>query len=203
MAAEEEDVYTKEDLAKIFNPKIFGIGLWVGIHTTAKVSDSTNNQQFYVLFVKDLCQNFRCGACKPHCISNITKDPPEKYLGQKWGMSWHSFNFHNRANKALGKKIMTWSQYAKIYLNSDPEAGGAYCKEGCGDDHPAPAAQNVVQAFAAANTTKKREETIDPRGFKELYKVSKRDPELAHHQRKKRDDDRSKGDTLHVKRGYK
>lgn len=223
MAAEEEDVYTKEELSKLTNPKYFGPGLWVGIHKLARYSDQ-NDQKIYPGFIKSLCEDFNCSACRPHCIDNITKDPPEKYIGQKWGMSWHSFNFHNRANKALGKKIMSWKQYAKIYLNSDPEKGIVYCKEGCGDEpafanshqHHQNANQNanqnakksperiveVQQQMKIENfqTQGKRSEKVDPRAFKELWVVSKRDPELAHHKKNKKHhkNESSRGDTLHI-----
>jgi len=202
MSAEEE--YSKDELAKLSTPKVIGPGAWMTIHKIARYDD-LNGQKFYPGFIKSYCEDFNCGSCRPHCIDNVHKDPPEKYVGQKWGMSWHSFNFHNRANKALGKKIMSWKQYAQIYLNSDPDKGIVYCKEGCENEvvkNGSPNGGNIM-AFAGGGNNdgkKKNSEAIDARGFKELWAVSKRDPELARRKKPNKDDNKSKGDTLHVRK---
>ena len=201
MSNSDGEEYSKEEMMKLNNPKHIGPGAWMTLHKIARYDD-LNGQKFYPGFVKSFCEDFNCGSCRPHCIDNQIKDPPENYVGQKWGMSWHSFKFHNRANKALGKKIMSWKQYAKIYLNDDPEKGIVYCQEGCGDDpleKEEKKERNEKNERNERNEKKGKKEAIDAKAFKELYAVSRKDPELARY-RKKKKEDRSDGETLHIRK---
>ena len=180
MSVEE---YTKDELSRLSNPKIIGPGGWMTLHKLARYDDM-NGQKTYPGFIRNFCADFNCSTCRPHCIDNCVKDPPEQYIGQTWGMSWHSFNFHNRANKALGKKIMSWKQYARIYLNDDPNKGIVFCSGGCGnayDDKKSggESGEKGKEKEKEKEKGKEKGEVLDADSFNELIKVSKRDSDLV------------------------
>lgn len=147
------------DLNKIANPRIVGPGEWVAIHEIAHYDD-TLDQNFYPGFIRTFCDRFRCGECRPHCSGFQKSNPPEKYINQKWGMSRHSFDFHNAVNKRLGKPLMEWETYSKIYIEKD-ESG--VCKEGCDQAEKKP---SPVQEIPYSQ-------------FQKLYNMGKKDPDLV------------------------
>lgn len=119
----------KFDHSKLSNPRVVGPGGWKALHLLALYSD-LHGKDAYADFVRFFCENFKCGDCREHCTSFLNKTPPEKFKGQEYGMSEHSRQFHNSANKGLGKPIMDWDTYKKIWIDKDPEG---ICQKGCGE----------------------------------------------------------------------
>jgi len=124
----------KFDHAKLSNPRIVGPGGWKALHILA-LYDDMNGQNIYPGFVRFFCEKFKCGDCREHCGLHLSKNPPEKFKGQKWGMSEHSRQFHNSVNKGLGKPLMDWDTYEKIWIEDDKEG---VCSKGCGDNKHSP-----------------------------------------------------------------
>lgn len=166
------------DLSKISNPRITGPGQWVVIHEIAYYDD-VNGQKFYTGFIRNFCERFRCGECRPHCISFQKNNPPDKYLKQKWGMSRHSFDFHNAVNKRLGKPLMDWNTYSKLYIEKD-ESG--VCQEGCDDT------EKKISSV----------QEVSPETFKKLYNVGKKSPDLVIVKENKGTEYRTKKDHLTI-----
>ncbi len=148
----------KFDHTKLSNSRIVGPGSWKALHILAKFSDTHNNNH-YADFVRYFCDEFKCGDCREHCGSFLNKIPPEKFKGQEWGMSEHSRQFHNAANKGLGKPIMDWETYQQIWIDKDSVS---FCTKGCGD-----------------KKEKYGPEELSAINFTRLKKVGLRDPELV------------------------
>lgn len=148
----------KFDHSKLANPRIVGPGGWKTLHILAKFSDIYNKDN-YSEFIRFFCSEFRCGECSEHCSVFMNKNPPEKFKGQKWGMSEHSRQFHNAANKGLGKPIMDWDEYESLWISNDKTA---ICQKGCGE-----------------NNEKYYPEELSEINFDRLKKLNHRDPELV------------------------
>lgn len=148
------------DHSKLADPKIVGPGGWKTLHLLA-VWDDMNGQNVYPSFIRFYCQRFKCRECGSHCAAFNNKYPPEKKIGDKWGMARHSFDLHNAANKALGKPQLPWEMFEELFIKE----GTAVCTEGCGGTDK--------------KNRKVSEEKLASVNFDNIKKISYDDPSLV------------------------
>lgn len=153
------------DHGKLATPSIVGPGAWKTLHLLA-VWDDMNGQSFYSGFIRFYCQRFKCKECGGHCAAFINKHPPEKRVGEKWGMSRHSFDLHNAANKALGKPQLSWEEFEFLFI----EEGNGVCQVGCGGNG----------ANGDKKTKKVAEEKLASANFDNIKRISYDDPTLVY-----------------------
>lgn len=115
------------DHRKLADPRLVGPGAWKTLHLLA-VWDDLNGQNTYPSFIRFYCKRFKCQECGGHCTKFLDKYPPERRKGDQWGMSRHSFELHNAANKSLGKPQLTWEEFTELFIKE----GQGVCQEGCG-----------------------------------------------------------------------
>lgn len=108
-----------------------GPGIWILIHKS-----SCKDAVTFLGIIKLLASHFDCAVCRSHMQKYILNDPPQKLKEQlddegrdiryaKWG-----WIFHNVVNERLGKPIMDWNKFKRIYMGSTSEV----CSLDCGTD---------------------------------------------------------------------
>lgn len=172
----------KFDHSKLIRPKDVGPGCWKTLHLLAKYED-LGNLGAYSGFIRFFCKEFKCGDCRDHCGIYLNNNPPEKFKGKKWGMSEHSYEFHNAVNKRLGKPKLGWDEYMAVWIN-EPESGEGVCAKGCGDH----------------SDQKSYPEELSESKFNTLKSVSSRDPSMVQLRRKPVDSSSAGGNITLIKR---
>lgn len=127
------------------NPRVIGPGSWKALHLLALYSD-LNDNDCYSGFIMFFAEKFRCGDCKKHFIDYLRNNPPEKMKSREFGMSIHSWMFHNSVNVRLSKPTISWDEYKAIWID---ETQMKPCQKGCGD-----AAQNDTLSESLYNRIK-------------------------------------------------
>jgi len=161
----------KFDHSKLSNPRIVGPGAWKTLHLLAKFSD-LHKKDNYAEFIRFFCDEFRCGDCREHCGAFLNKTPPEKFKGREWGMSEHSRQFHNAANKGLGKPLMDWDTYESIWIQNDKTI---ICQKGCGEGGGEGGGERSREERGGG----RRHEELSEINFARLRSVGTRDPGLV------------------------
>lgn len=113
-----------------------GRGLWFITHNLGVDATTDETKQRYADHVRYMCSKLRCVTCGGHCAAFLQDDigRPEKYFNFKMlghedlevGCAYHSFLFHNAANKHAGHEVLPdfWAWYQSF-------TGGSSCTS-CG-----------------------------------------------------------------------
>ena len=99
--------------ANYSDPKKFGPGVWLCLHSLALNSTTLELQRAYCHYVRVICDNIRCSTCRTHFREYIETHPPERHIGQdldRNGYCKHLFRWswklHNSVNERTGKEIL-------------------------------------------------------------------------------------------------
>jgi hypothetical protein len=126
------------DFPEITNPKYIGPGVWLLIHQKAALIKNKKDQLDYIMFIKDICENFPCKFCRGHCKEYIEEHPLEDYIDvyikenkikQYIGLFIWSWKFHNAVNERLRKPLMDWDTAYAIYVQQDENK--KVCSKSC------------------------------------------------------------------------
>lgn len=106
------------------DPKYVGPGIWYEIHKQAYNARTPQQQNQFVIFMKDTCYGFPCKICRGHCTEYIKNNPIEDYIGstidgELLGLFIWTWKFHNSVNARLKKPIMSWNTASTLYSESD------------------------------------------------------------------------------------
>lgn len=107
------------------DPKIIGPGTWYSLHKIAIRATTREKCIAYVEIARSLVEEFPCGECRQHGTKFIESHPFEKYIdmtdnnGRMIGMFIWSWEFHNMANRVLGKPILAFSEAFLLYDETD------------------------------------------------------------------------------------
>lgn len=129
------------DIKKLADPRSFGPGAWLVIHTLAYNAQSNSEKTHFQRSMKHICEGLKCSVCSGHCGDYLKNHPIRDYWyvkdkeGRDVGMFKWSWAFHNAVNARLGKPILDYS--TAYYLYSDSE--DTVCtKENCESDEETP-----------------------------------------------------------------
>jgi hypothetical protein len=100
------------------DPQVFGPGTWIVTHVLGLVSDESNDQQFYSLYIFRMVHALPCRKCRRHAVKYVDKFPVPTSKNEGSLFEW-SVNFHNAVNKRLRKVLMTLDQAREIYRNTE------------------------------------------------------------------------------------
>ena len=73
--------------------------------------------------VRTFASNLPCDECKGHASDYIEKNPMDVSGTAAFQLWW--FHFHNAVNKRLGKPVITFAAYEKLYAKHIEQAHGA------------------------------------------------------------------------------
>lgn len=149
-----------QKLELITDPRIFGPGLWYGIHITAWYAKTEEEKRAFVKYMEHIRDTIQCLSCRDHCASYMEQNPISDYWNQRYndvdvGMFKWTFNFHNAVNQRLNKPIMDWSTAYNLYS----KAVVSYCSTTCGSDDTGVQATGVTfkSSVAEIQTVKEPE----------------------------------------------
>ena len=116
------------------DPKYVGPGIWYEIHKQAYNAKTPQQQNQFVIFMKDTCYGFPCKICRGHCTEYIKNNPIEYYVGstvddELLGLFIWTWKFHNSVNARLKKPIMSWNTAVTLYSESDNKVCSMSCLE--------------------------------------------------------------------------
>lgn len=114
------------------DPKYIGPGVWSVIHRQAFSSQTIDQQNYCIIFIKQICYGFPCKICRGHSIEYIKNHPLEEYLGATMdgkllGLFIWTWKFHNSVNARLKKPIMSWATASTLYGESNSNICTANC----------------------------------------------------------------------------
>ncbi len=115
-----------ETLSPTSDPKVLGPGTWWCIHTIAMTAVTEPMKQFFVAFILQLAQTFRCATCKKHIMSYLSNNPFSPYWEIEQGLFKWSVDFHNAVNTRIGKPAVSY-ELAKEWYTAPSEC------QTCGD----------------------------------------------------------------------
>lgn len=104
----------------ITDPMIVGSGIWCALHIMALNADTLQRKVQFVENLKLIQQKFPCKHCKEHFGKYLSKNPIsfkdiKKYKGRDLTMFHYMWEFHNAANRQLGKPEMPFDQALDMY----------------------------------------------------------------------------------------
>lgn len=91
-------------------------------------------------YIRTTANNFFCDECGIHFRKEIERNPPERYSrlkdenGRYVGLAKWIWEMHNKVNVRLGKPIMPWETFVRIYIYpiESTVGSGGICMKGCG-----------------------------------------------------------------------
>ena len=96
----------------------WGPKTWDAMHAMSfgfpNLPTKDEKQQAYNFFTA-LSVMIPCQKCREHCKDHILTHPPK--VQNRESLSQWLFDFHNSVNKRLGKKLVSWDDCKKRYLN--------------------------------------------------------------------------------------
>lgn len=101
------------DGTKFANPENFQ-GIWFCLHLFSINCDTQEMKNSFINFVNILVSNFKCEKCKVHFRDYLNKNPLDESNLFKW-----TWEFHNKVNKFLGKKLPTYDDAYQYYNNAE------------------------------------------------------------------------------------
>jgi len=108
------------------DPKVFGPGMWICIHTLALQATTEEKKKEYANEIRAIINGIKCEECHSHATKYLKENPVEKYfkirdskLGAEIGCFKWSWVFHNAVNKRLGKKQIDFNTALMMYVGSD------------------------------------------------------------------------------------
>lgn len=108
------------------DPAIIGPGIWFDIHVTAINATTNKLKEAFVIYINNLCENFRCKKCQPHFREFIDNNPLANYWGiysptdrKDIGFFKWSWLLHNEVNARLRKYQPTFEEAYRFFANSD------------------------------------------------------------------------------------
>jgi hypothetical protein len=125
-----------KDFSKLANPKVFGPGAWLVIHTLAYEAKTRDKKVSFERDMKTICDGLMCNTCSHHCNKYQEQNPIRDYWnikdqnGEDIGMFKWSWAFHNAVNVRLGKPVMDFKTAYQLYSKNSP----AVCTQNCGDE---------------------------------------------------------------------
>lgn len=136
---------------KLADPAVIGPGYWAALHTMAAMSTTPELERAFPLYVRGFAERFKCEKCRRHFLDYLAKHPIEPYLGRrdsfgtKIGAFLWTWEFHNHANRFLGKCQPTFEEAFAFYGGGD----AGVCTD-CGAGGPAAQPTPAAAAFPAA-----------------------------------------------------
>jgi hypothetical protein len=110
------------------NLEYIGPGIWYVIHKTAITATDGAKIDFFLTLLKVVVKNLGL-KCKNHAQDYINQHPPNDYreiidenTGERIGMFYWSWEFHNDVNLRLGKNQMTFEEAYNLYKNPEEVA---------------------------------------------------------------------------------
>lgn len=115
----------KFDTSKFTDPEIIGPGIWYDMHTYAvkAIDDTTKNA--FIIYLNNLCDNFRCIKCKVHFRKFIDNHDFADYWniydenGNDIGFFQYTWELHNKVNIFLGKYCPTLEEAYYYYTHNN------------------------------------------------------------------------------------
>jgi hypothetical protein len=105
------------------NPIVFGPGIWFTFHIMGLLSTDEVTINCYINFVTDIIDKLPCLDCRKHAQKYLKNEPPQSYRfyedekGNKNGMFYWSWKFHNSVNIRLGKELLQYNDALSMYTN--------------------------------------------------------------------------------------
>jgi hypothetical protein len=118
------------------DPKYIGPGTWNVIHRHAFNARLPEQQNSFIVLMKEICHGFPCITCRGHCAEYIKNHPMEEYLnvsvdinGDKiaLGLFVWTWKFHNTVNTRIKNPMMSWDTAYNLYS----EVESLVCSKNC------------------------------------------------------------------------
>ncbi len=105
------------------NMAVVGPGIWFTLHTQALAATTDELKRAFVIFVNNLCDNFRCANCKTHFRHFINTHPFQlywtlMYKGRDIGLFKWTWELHNKVNAFLHKYQPSFDEALEFFSGS-------------------------------------------------------------------------------------
>jgi len=112
-------------------PNIWGPDAWTFLHSiTLNYPDNPTIQdkKYYLDFFNILPNLLPCSICRQNLSKHLSDLPIKFYLNNKLNLCKWLVEIHNKTNKDLGKKTITYSKFLEIYKKkySNPNESSSY-----------------------------------------------------------------------------
>lgn len=89
---------------------------WKWLHETAidyPLDPTPQEAAAVALRLRSFAAHLPCGECRGHATAYLAKNPPA--LSNTYALQSWAWRFHNAVNKRLGKPVITYEMYCRIY----------------------------------------------------------------------------------------
>lgn len=97
---------------------VWGRKGWNWLHLIAiyfPASPTENEQRSTHLKIWRFLSDMPCGECVRHATAHYFQHPPD--VSSSLALQTWVWSFHNKVNKRLGKPIVTYAEYMRIYFD--------------------------------------------------------------------------------------
>lgn len=112
------------EVTQFADPVKVGPGIWFSLHLMALHATTDELKRAFLIYVENLCANFRCQDCQKHFRKYLDEHPLLPYWdrkdgqGRPLGMFIWSWEFHNAVNRFLHKYEPTLEEAYDYYHNN-------------------------------------------------------------------------------------
>jgi Erv1 / Alr family len=112
------------EVTQFADPVKVGPGVWFSLHLTALHATTDELKRAFMIYVENLCANFRCQDCQKHFRKYLDDHPLLPYWdrkdghGRPLGMFIWAWEFHNAVNRFLHKYEPTLEEAYDYYHNN-------------------------------------------------------------------------------------
>ena len=126
-------------LDKLTDPKSFGPGLWLHIHSKARRATDDRKMRAFAEDMQEIVADIKCNECRGHATKYLAEHPIEENfllteeedgVEVNIGCFFWTWNFHNAVNARLRKPIVDWETAKSLFQLG--EARSDVCTEDCG-----------------------------------------------------------------------
>jgi hypothetical protein len=136
---------TKGLADKLTDPKSFGPGLWLHIHSKARRAITQRKMTDFAEDMKTIAEDIKCGDCRSHAMKYIQENPIEPYFpmvdpeenNTPIGCFRWTWQFHNTVSARIRLKIVDWETAKALFplpLNNPHSDPIGICEADCGKE---------------------------------------------------------------------
>ena len=96
------------------NPDIWGSSFWIVLHLLSFEYD-VEDKEYHKIFLENLGNILPCVKCQNEYKKYMTKSKIENILKSKQNYVKGMWEFHNKVNKSVNKKIYSFEEFKEIY----------------------------------------------------------------------------------------
>lgn len=130
---------------KLTDPKSFGPGLWLHIHSKARRAITARKMTDFAEDMKTIAEDIKCGECRGHAMKYLEENPIEPYFpmvdpeenNTPIGCFRWAWQFHNTVNARLRKSIVDWETAKALFPlpgTTPPGEDIGICETDCSSD---------------------------------------------------------------------